>query len=190
MWSVPREWAGETVVILAGGPSVNQQDLSLLSGRRVIAINSAWKLYPSADVLFFADGRWWQHFRPDFAGMCVSTGVTTSPRVKRLEKVEPVAMSTDPRNLALKTSSVSGAINLALHFGAGKIVLLGVDGKQSNGRRHAHDDNYPWPLIDGCFDKHAAEFRQVAPSIPVAVINCSPVSDLDLWPRMTLEQAL
>lgn len=190
MWSVPRDWAGETVFILAGGPSVLDLDLSLLKGRRVIAINSAWKAYPDADALFFADWRWWTQFKPQFEGLCVSTGGSDN-RVKKLVKVAPDAMATDPRNLALKSTSVTGAINLALHFGAAKIVLLGVDGKLSTaGRRHCHDEKYPWAMKAGCFDEHAAEFRKIAPSIPVPVLNCSPASTLDAWPKMTLEQAL
>lgn len=190
-WTVPRDWPGEVAVILAGGPSVLNQDLSPLAGRRVIAINSAWHTYPKADVLFGADARWWREFKPGFPGLCISTGPTGSPRVKVLEKVLPDRLATDPGKVALRKSSVTGAINIAVHFGAAKIVLLGVDGRLApDGKRHNHGEVYPWALRDGCFAEHAAEFRQIAGSVPVPVINCSPVSDLDVWPRMTLEDAL
>src|SRR4029450_12910778 len=58
-WSVPREWPGETVFIVGGGPSVLQQDLGLLRGRRVIVINSSFYSVPWADILYFGDYRWW-----------------------------------------------------------------------------------------------------------------------------------
>ncbi|PSJ55766.1 hypothetical protein [Pseudaminobacter soli (ex Li et al. 2025)] len=185
------DWSGETVVILAGGPSVLDLDLSLLLGHRVIAINSAWKLYPLADVLFFADGRWYDRFKPmGFSGLCVTTGSVSDPAVVHLAKVAPTRLATLRGELALNRSSVTGAINLAVHFGAGKIVLLGVDGKFVDGRRHGHDDEYPWHYVARSYEDQTAEFRQVAPSIPVPVINCSPVSNLKVWPRMSLAEAL
>ncbi|MER9355549.1 methyltransferase domain-containing protein [Mesorhizobium sp. M0514] len=191
MWAVPREWTGETVFILAGGASVLSQDLSLLSGRRVIAINSAWKTYPQADVLFFADTRWWTKFHPDFGGLVVTTCAWSDKRIKNLKKIAPgKGIATRPDTLALETTSVTGAINLAVHFGASRIVLLGVDGQIVKGQRHHHTDAYPWPFKGDSFGKHAAEFRAVAASIPVPVINCSPVSNLDIWPKMTLEEAV
>ena len=60
LWSVPRAWPGETAYIVAGGPSVAWQDLGLLRGRRVIAVNSSWEAVPWAAILLFADLRWWQ----------------------------------------------------------------------------------------------------------------------------------
>jgi hypothetical protein len=107
-----------------------------------------------------------------------------------MAKIDPSAISTNPDRIALKRSSVTGAINLAVHFGAALIPLLGVDGRLVSGVRHNHDDRYPWPMVKGCFDDHAAEFRRIAPSIPVPIVNCSPASDLGIWPKMTLEQAL
>ncbi len=191
MWTVPRDWPDETVFILGGGPSVLSQDLSLLTGRRVIAINSAWHTWRKADVLFFADARWWNEYKPKgFDGLAVTTSHVTHPNVKRLEKVNPSAMSRNPRCVALQRSSVTGAINLALHFGAAKIVLLGVDGKLVDGRRHSHGVKYRWAFRPKCFDEHAKEFRVVAPSIPVPVFNCSPVSTIDAWPKMKLEDCL
>jgi hypothetical protein len=192
VWTVPREWPGCTVIIIAGGPSVLSQDLSLLAGRRVIAINSAWKTYPQADVLFFADARWWRELDKalEYKGRVVTTSGVADPRVLRLNKVDPSPISLDPHSLALRRTSVTGAINLAVHLGAAKIVLLGVDGQLLDGTRHNHGIKYPWPLKAGCFDEHAAEFQLVAPSIPIPVINASPVSTLDVWPKMSLEQAL
>lgn len=193
MWTVPREWSG-TAFIIAGGPSVLEQDLSPLAGRRVIAINSAWHTWRKADVLFFADARWWTEYRPKpdrFSGLVVTTSHIVHPDVKRLNKVEPFAMSLDRGCVALRRSSVTGAINLALHFGAEKIVLLGVDGKLgADGRRHSHGVKYKWALRPKCFDEHNVEFRKVAASIPVPVFNCSPVSTIDAWPKMKFEDCL
>ncbi|AEH88191.1 methyltransferase domain-containing protein [Mesorhizobium opportunistum] len=189
LWSVPPLWRGETVFILAGGASVLGQDLSALAGSHVIAINSAWRTYPHADVLFFADSRWWTKFHPDFAGLIVTTCEWSDKRIRNLKKIAPgKGLAESPDRLALQTTSVTGAINLAVHFGAARIVLLGVDGQIVQGRRHHHDEAYPWPLVKGCFDKHAAEFKAIAPSLAklgVEVINANPNSAIDVWPKLS-----
>lgn len=202
MWSVTREWPGETVFVLASGPSVNALDLSLLSGRRVIAVKSSWLMYPAADVLFFADGRWWRQpeLRPkDFAGLIVTTAAEIGdPRVLKLRKVPvpPVALSTDPGSVALARTSTTGAINLAVHFGAARIVLLGVDGRlAADGRRHCHGLKWPWTkgAEPQSFDDQAAEYRAIAPSarkLGVEIVNANPESAIDAFPKLPFEACL
>ncbi|MGM5087539.1 hypothetical protein E0H64_17730 [Rhizobium leguminosarum bv. viciae] len=197
-WTAPRCWVGETVFVLASGPSVKSLDLSLLTGRRVIAVKSSWLTYPAADVLFFADGRWWQDpaLRPKaFEGLIVSSAKEISdPRVKLVHKIEPGDLSERPDTVALRRTSTTGAINLAVHFGASRIVLLGVDAKVANGgARHAHGRPWPWPLKAGCFDEQAAEYRQIAPSaarLGVEIVNANPDSAIDVWPRRPFSECL
>ncbi|WP_018516477.1 hypothetical protein [Rhizobium leguminosarum] len=197
-WTAPRCWEGETVFVLASGPSVNSLDLSLLTGRRVIAVKSSWLTYPAADVLFFADGRWWQDpaLRPKaFDGLIVSSAKEISdPRVKLMHKVEPGDLSEKPDTVALRRTSTTGAINLAVHFGASRIVLLGVDGKVADGgTRHCHGRPWPWPLKAGCFDDQAAEYRQIAPSaarLGVEIVNGNPDSAIDVWPKRQFSECL
>ncbi|MEY9375065.1 hypothetical protein [Rhizobium leguminosarum] len=197
-WTAPRIWEGETVFVLASGPSVNSLDLSLLTGRRVIVVNSSWLTYPDADVLFFADGRWWRDpaLRPRaFDGLIVSSAKEISdPRVKLVHKVEPGDLSEKPDTVALRRTSTTGAINLAVHFGASRIVLLGVDGKVApEGARHGHGHPWPWPLKAGCFDEQAAEYRQIAPSatrLGVEIVNANPDSAIDVWRRRPFSECL
>jgi hypothetical protein len=132
MAQLVRDWEGETVFILAGGPSVLGLDLSLLKGRRVIAINSAHLSYPDADALFYADADWWTRHRMERAGL---SPARSSPQrawrpeaVKRLVKVDAGGHFASPGRIALSATSVSGAINIATLRGAGRVVLLGVDG--------------------------------------------------------------
>ena len=59
-WKVPRMWEGETVAILAGGPSLTQAQVDYVKGKcKVIAINSSYLLAPWADILYFCDNRWY-----------------------------------------------------------------------------------------------------------------------------------
>ncbi|RWO29583.1 MAG: hypothetical protein EOS10_22320 [Mesorhizobium sp.] len=202
MWTITREWEGETVFILASGPSVLDLDLSLLTGRRVIAVKSSWLHWPPADVLFFADGRWWRekHLRPGvdaFAGLIVTTAMEIGdPRVKRIKKINPTHLSAKPGEVALARTSTTGAINLAIHFGARRIVLLGVDAKLgANGQRHSHRLNWPWPKggQPQAFADQMAEYRAIAPSaaaMGVEIVNANPDSAVTIWPRLRFEDCL
>lgn len=200
MWSAPRLWPGETAFVLASGPSVNVLDLSLLNGRRVIAVKSSWLMYPAADVLFFADGRWWRQpeLKPrDFAGLIVTTAPEIAhPRLLKMRKVPPLALSSDPRSVALARTSTTGAINLAVHFGASRIVLLGVDGKLApDGKRHCHGLKWPWAkgAERKSFEDQAAEYRAIAPSarkLGVEIINANPDSAIDAFRKLPFEACL
>lgn len=199
MAQLVRDWEGETAFVLAGGPSVLDLDLSLLKGRRVIAINSAHLTYPSADALFYADAGWWTDTgwkEPAFAGEIFTTSSVGGPKtVKRLVKIKPaLGVSTDPGRVAMDATSVAGATNILIHRGVARIIWLGVDGCLGpNGRRHHHGARYPNPLIKGWFDRHRKELESLAPSIRalgVEIINCSPVSHIACWPKMSLPEAL
>lgn len=56
---VTHAWEGETVAILGGGPSLTPDQVEQCRGLKVISVNDAYLLAPWADVLYFADSRWW-----------------------------------------------------------------------------------------------------------------------------------
>ncbi|QKC83266.1 methyltransferase domain-containing protein [Mesorhizobium sp. NZP2077] len=193
MAQLVRDWEGETAFVLAGGPSVRNLDLSLLKGRRVIAVNSAHLAYPDADALYYADSDWWMRTgskEPPFAGEIFTTNALGGPKsVKRLVKVDPGrGVSIHPGRIVVSATSVSGAMNILTLRGVARIVLLGVDGcVGADGRRHHHDGRYPDPLRKGGFERHRRELEALAPSIRklgVEVINCSPVSHVACWPKV------
>ena len=208
MWSVPRDWPGETVFIVAGGPSFTLDHAARLRGRRVIAINSAWHTTPSADLLFFGDARWWngncragtwpdcgRNTTSGFKGLIVTCADTVhDDRVLKLRKEAPPKWTPDPSKVTMNWSSVTAAMNIADHAGAARIVLCGLDGKVGPaGKRHHHGARYPWPLKPDSFDRHAEEFASVAPAIArrgIAVFIANPDSRHDCWPRLSLEDVL
>lgn len=98
-WSVPRgAWAAASVYIVAGGPSVETQDLSLLAGRRVIMVNSSYERLlklvppphlPHADYLVFGDERWWRQHQSkvvDLPCPIITTGFEKSDSWQGLER--------------------------------------------------------------------------------------------------------
>lgn len=201
IWSVPREWVGDTVFVIAGGPSVTQKDVDLLRGRKVVVINSSYVRATWADFLFFADSRWFgDHKRSllgpgGFNGRIVgATQSVRNPAVLMLNKVTPPpSLTMKPTDVAMNRTSVSGAINMCVLLGATVIALLGVDLREAGDGRTHHHDPHRWPIKKGCWDDHAKELRNMVEPlrrVGVRVINCSPVSLANWWPKKTIEEVL
>lgn len=200
-WIASPEWKGETVYIVAGGPSVARQDVRKLEGRKVIAVNSSYEVAPFAPVLFFNDKRWWDFHRiklESFAGRLVT--VSEHSRGDRLFKLRrlkpPPGFSADPGIVASQRTSLQGAINLAYHLNAGaRIVLLGADMcRASDGRSHHHTPHI-WRNKPGntTWDLQMEELALIVEPLRargVEVINTSLESRLDWWPKMPLESCL
>lgn len=197
LWTVRPEWAGETCFVVAGGPSLLALDVSRLADRRVIAVNSAHLCVPRVDILFYGDNRWWLEIgRGDThkAARIVSTSGIGPERLLSLHKEPLPGLSADRQKLRMRRSSVSGAINLAVHLGVAKIVLLGLDGRKgADGRRHSHGVRYPWPLKPKAFDEQIQEFSALVEPLRAAgveTVNASPGSAVLCWPLVEFEKCL
>lgn len=63
---VTQAWAGKKVVCIAGGPSLAQEQLALVKRAReadavrVIVVNDQYLVAPWADLLYFADRKWFE----------------------------------------------------------------------------------------------------------------------------------
>lgn len=194
-WTCPRLWPGETVFIVAGGPSVATADMQRLAGRRVIAVNSSVFTWPAADFLYFGDARWWQvNMRAlgGFAGTIVSTARTViSPRVMKMKKIRlPPGLAVDQRCLVMQRTSLTGALNLAFHLGAARVALIGADMQPAGDGRTHHHAPHPWPQRPGCWDEQMADLKLMIGPLAkhgLEVVNCSPASRIDWWRRASLE---
>lgn len=115
-------------------------------------------------------------------------------RVTYLEKEKPPLFSCDQQRLSLRYTSVSGGIHLLRHFGAGTVVCVGLDGKTApDGRRHAHDDAYPWPLKANAFERQRGELELLAPIYAKAglrVLNANPDSAFRMFEFCDLDEVL
>lgn len=100
-----------------------------------------------------------------------------------------------PGQVAAGGNSGFQALNLALQFGASRIILIGFDmndraGKHWYGRNQWPNANNP---NDSNFQRWIAAFTKAAPvlaGLGVQVFNCSPNSALRCFPLVDLEQAL
>jgi hypothetical protein len=214
-WTVPRIWPLATVVILGGGPSLSAEQVAAVQQARaaradvhVIAINEAYKLAPWADVLYFSDeGRFfaWNRDLPEFKafrglkvaidGYRVPQTYGNDPAIKVLRNLGDGPGLCELRD-GLHTGRNSGfqAINLAVHLGASRIVLLGFDMKPAADGRTQWHRNYPYA------DPADVYARVMLPHFPtlvdplrrlgVEVINATPGSALTCFPRGELADVL
>lgn len=198
---IPRLWPGSTVVCIATGPSLTQADVDACRGRaRTIAVNDAYTIAPWADVLYACDPKWWKWHRgaPTFQGLKYTLEQKTVPPSKPWPDVQIVGrgkstgLSLDRAAISTGHNSGYQAINLAVLFGAIKIVLLGYDmGRPARGRSHffgEHPDKTQ-PNYTKCitaFGTLAAQLTHVG----VDVVNCSRQTALKCFRREPLEAVL
>lgn len=201
-WKVPREWEGETVFIIAGGPSVTQEQVDKLKGRRVIAINSSCYIAPWADILFFSDSRWFNSNKDaikKFAGRVVSVSNALIPSILHLRKVpvstkDPVVFQTDPQAVTVKRTSLTGGINLGWHLNGGAPeVLLGADGKRGVDGRPSHHKPHEWAPKPGSWDDQRKDLEIIAAALKplgAKIFNTNPDSAFRMFPFEKLEAFL
>lgn len=211
-WRVPRDWEGETVFIIGGGPSVADVDLTVLRERRVLVVNSSYAAALAAglapELLVFGDSDWWaEHcakLLASFAGRIVTAADVNHPRVLRLRNsrpdrtgsrppLAPLRLSDDPAAVPLRRTSMVAALNIAWLGGACAIVTLGLDGRAAGMRTHHHAPHRK-PVVKGCWDVQGR--YDLAPIVAdlgargCAVLNASPGSVHTFAPVMTLVEAI
>jgi hypothetical protein len=197
MIPVPRRWPGETVVLIGAGPSLTLEDVQACRGQaRVIAINRSVELAPWADVLYACDAKMWKWLggAPSFTGLkyTLDPDARIWPAVTILRNTGPLGLEADPSGLRTGKNSGYQAINLAVHLGAARILLLGYDmAPAPTGVTHWHGEHpsgpaSPYPQMRAAF----ASMVEPLAAAAVTVINCSRRTALDTFPRMALVDAL
>ncbi len=182
--------------LVGGGPSLRGFDWSRLDGRRVIAINRSFEVLPRAEVVYFTDARFWGWFSAnllDHSGRLITAGRVSHPRVERYRLTGAKGIDTKPGCLRHGNNSGFAAINLAYHFGAKRIYLLGYDFRYGPDERSHHHDGYPTLHRERVFAKmlpYAEALAVDADRLGLHVWNVNPDSALRVFPFCTLQDAL
>lgn len=200
-WSVPKEWpAGTRCFILCGGESLRKQRelIPRLCGR-VIAVKHGIYLWPHADVLFLSGERIAEIARPlipiakgKYIIVRGKSDPSLPPRVKRVTRTKDHSKVCELPDHVAGLDAGTSAINLAYHFGATEIVLLGYDmcgGRWFNGELRHY---LPYPPQEH-FDRHMAvlpAFAEDAKTKGLRIVNCSPISKVEVFERAPLEEFL
>ena len=201
-WRVPRQWEGRTIAVLAGGPSLTQEQVDYCRGRaKVIAINNAYQLASWADMLYFCDDRWWKWHQDDAALQSFAGEIVTleNPnlcerftRIKSVRNYGNDGLSELPDGVKTGANSGYQVINLAVHLGAAKIVLLGYDMAFKGGRSHWHQ-GHPMNPSENTYQSMLPNFPTLVEPLKkrgVDVINATPGSALECFRKKDLKCAL
>lgn len=194
-WRAPH--LGETVAVLASGPSMSQAVADSVRHLPRIAINLTARLAPDAQIAYGSDAPFWAA-HPELlnhAGekVCVEQRMGMYPNVPQGVKVL--------RNLGLEGLSKGGgiyvgdnsgyaAINLAAAAGAKRILLLGMD--MQGGHWHGPHKGLGNPQAHQ-FQRWMRRMSRLAVWLKEAgieVINCSPVSALECFTRRPVSECL
>ncbi len=194
-----------TCVVAASGPSLTSEQVESVRASRlpVLAVNDAYRRLPGAQVLYACDNAWWrvhgEHAR-GFAGerwSChCAEGSSHNDKRKVADQfgVQLVAgrdgstFSFDPGFIRYGHNSGFQAVNLALLFGAVRIILIGFDmhGTHFFG---AH----PKPLRNAAsYGSFIRSFTIAARELPrhISIVNCAPGSALTAFRKADLDVTL
>lgn len=197
-WRIPAMWAGQTVAILASGPSMSADVAEQVreAGIPAIAINTTWRLAPWAAMLYAADVEWW-HRNPDahgFKGLKVT--IQERPNVPDILVLRNAGAGgyTDLNDCVHTLGHSSAqAIQIAVKAGASRVLLAGMDMTNARGR-HWHEDHPQGMKLTE--EAHFARWRErlaaVAPEFErrgVDVVAVTPTA-LTCFRLSTLEEEL
>lgn len=184
MANSPDNFLGMTVVCIGSGPSLTDEQLTipLQLGLPCIAINNTWERVPFATIIYAADTNWWRSNAAKIQSDAARW--TCSEYAARAYKLNLFRAPFGGFNSGLR------AIQLAAKLGAARVLLLGYDCHVKNGT-HWHGDH------QGLSNPNAAlctewqkYYRRESRRLSAQVINCTPGSALDCFPKESLETAV
>ncbi len=207
---VTRSWQGKKVVCIASGPSLSKDQLEQVrlareaDAVRVIVVNDNYLVAPWADVLYFADHRWWEWHRSgiakswgwvsftaeqvkkalaSFAGQKVTIKHPTmanGPDIFSLDNDGSDGLSEKPTGIRTGSNSGYQALNIAVLAGGNPILLLGYDMSFPGGRSHAHN-GHPVKMGQDVylgFAKNFVSMKSTLDKLGVRVVNCTAGSSI------------
>ena len=162
------------------GQSVTQQDVDYLRGKcKVVVVSDAYKMAPWADAMVSHDKGWWMvHEDCDFAGPRYCGHFQNIHEKHKTERFYPAGGNSGCLGLLVAASKLGEK--------PGRILLLGAD---------MHGTHYFGPHTRGSLrNTTAVQFetmrKQFASLKQLPVVNCSPISKLTCFPKMSLREAL
>lgn len=198
-------WAGAAVVVIASGPSLTVrqcEDVQLWrmtsapEPRRVIVINTSFRMVSFADILYACDGMWWKAHYEEAARIFKNDQMWTQDEgaakkfnIQLIKSASGRGLSRRPDLIHQGMNSTYQAINLAFLAGARRFILLGVDCHGG----HWHGD-HPKPLSNSLPHRQWKEkFAGLAADLTaegVVTVNCSPGTALRAFRLGTLNAEL
>lgn len=201
-WKPTREWDGEDVYIIGGGPSLKGFNWDWLKGRRTIGCNAAFFKGPDiCSLCFFADEKFYRTY-DTMLERYVAQGGRAVTNCEYVPTYLQWLMSFN-RHMSIMTAdgnsllhgyggnSGSAAIHLALLMGARRVFLLGFDGQLGRGgEANWHDKGCDKPNAQ-VYKRFDEVFEIIERQYPITfpgteIINCNPDSAITRFPKCQL----
>lgn len=205
-WPAGPDWRGMTVAIMASGPSLTAEQAEIVRGwredgddRRVIVINTTFRLAPWADMLYACDDEWWDFYIPEvresFRGELWTQDRPTAAlhHINWVKSERSMGLGRKPGIINQGGNSGFQAMNVAWQAGAARMILLGFDMQATGGKSHWHGNHPPGIHCPEAYPAWIAAMRQISADLyleGVPVVNCSVQTALTCFPRESLEAAL
>lgn len=188
--------------IIASGPSTKTAKIESLRGIPVIAIKKNIELCQWADVVYGCDAPWWNSTRglPEFKGLKIAQSPALASKFSDIKIVNVLPKSDqilvdEPLTIGAGGNSGFQALNLAVQFGATRIILVGFDmsdrgGIHWYGRNNWMNANNP---NENNFRRWRSAFANAAVFLKdagVDVVNVSGATTLNCFRRQSIEQTL
>lgn len=174
------DWKDQTAVAIASGASLTKDDVDYCKGKsaKVCVINDNYRLAPWADLLYACDREWWDYHKPEFSGQKWTCNEEAS-RIHGLNLVNGMKgkeLNTNYPYINYGGNSGFQLLNLLLHTGVNRILMLGYDFQFTNGQHHWFG-SHPFPLHNmhswssrvRMMDALSGQFKKYG----VKVINCT-----------------
>jgi hypothetical protein len=204
----PKDWGDKPVAIVGGGPSLKGFDFERLKDRfTIVAVNASMFDIPFADAGFTIDNRAMREWWPRLLGISYPQFYAVPHHILRLAGGPPTRqmnfirrqqgaeLTTMPSRITAGGTSGFGALHLAFLRGAKKIVLFGFDYSSGNGQWHHNEGHYTFQQQQDAaqWQRWAKNFDRAAVILKghnVEVINASPESAIQAFPKCSIEEAV
>ena len=204
--SVPRQFGvPESIIqnVFKGVSSVEEYSpyMERIHSQHIIAVNMAYKLGNWVDCMFFGDDSFYRSKNNvadllRFSGLrltCAQRIPFTNGTFKVISRdaKKKYGISFSSNQVAWNDHSGGAAINLAVHFGVSRIILLGFDMKlDADNNQHWHKF---YPKLKSSptsvMQRHLKGYPTIANDLKgkVEVINCSPDSAITVFPKINFK---
>jgi hypothetical protein len=200
------------VCCIATGPSLTLEQISQArrKGFTLVGCNNVWQIVPDLAVLYACNLQWWQHYwslelaEHPAAKWTTNREAATSYGINWIAERNAPGLSAAPGVVHHGHGSGFTLLNLAYLLGAERIVLLGYDltyasdydgrARQAGSTPRHYFGEYPaelqhWPSVKVQQGRHVeliGLYESVAAQGLVEIINATPGSALDCFPRMSI----
>ena len=186
--------------------SVYSEYMEPLYNKHVIGTNIAYMLGNWVSVCYFCDLPFfrnnkyklldWHNLKVTDTGNMPVKEYYLHRNIKKLKRNNKYGLDPDPDCIRWNRNSGGGAIDLAVHFGCKRILLLGFDMRVDNdGQTHFHSGlpSYANPTLERTFTRFLKAFPFIADDakkLGVEILNVNSDSALEDFKKVRLEDVL